>query len=158
MICWRCTHLVAEGQAVCPHCSSGSSQKASAGSDEVGFQVHERGAEVQSSTRWESSAPSTYQVTAALPKDTGLVWGGFISIFFGAASLFGGAGGIMFGVIAILCGISTLVVSHFGAKPRPTLSPGEKMLVYPGWIIAWVFLGFAKVFFWFLKLFTGGRW
>jgi len=154
MICWRCTHLIPDDEADCPHCAPRSSQKAPAGSHEVGFQVHERSTQVQSPAQWESAAPANYQVTAKLPRDTRLISGGFTSIFFGVIGLFQGGGYIVFGVIVVLCGILTLTVSRFGARTFRTLAIWELALVLPGYVIAWVFLAFIRVLLYLIKIFT----
>lgn len=154
MICWRCTHLIPDNEADCPHCSPISSQKAPAGSHEDGFGVQERSIEVQAPAQWETAPPANYQVTAKLPRDPRLISGGFVSIFFGVIGLFQGGGYIVFGAIVILCGILTLTVSRFGARSFRTLVIGELALVLPGYIIAWVFLAFIKATLWVMKIFT----
>jgi hypothetical protein len=161
MICWRCTRPVAKDQAACSYCTPISSQSSSDASYEDKLEVVEHGeSEVQPAAQWAAAAPSTYQkITIPVERDSRLMWSGLTAVFFGLGGFGGalgggGAGPLIYGVVVVGCGILTLVVTRFGARPLYMLTPPQRMLARPGYIIGRAFGYLFLVIGWLMKLFA----
>jgi hypothetical protein len=129
MICPRCSHDITPGQTICPACRLALSQTT------------------------VSTASSSQQLVAEEPRQTRFVWGGFIAIFVGVLSFLMGGGGIVLGLFCVACGIATLVISRFGTRWN-ALPPWQRALVYPGWIIGWVYIGGLRLAAFIIRAFT----
>lgn len=82
------------------------------------------------------------------PRSKSIITGGLVTTFLGICLMFEGGPAIAVGIFVILCGISTLVITRFGARTWDQFSWWEWLLVGLGVALASLFLLVAKFTIW----------